>query len=245
MPSYKELEQAIVHLETQRAALGDAVVDVAVAALRQQLAGAALPGGWALHRQAVIVLSADFAGFTAWSEARDAEEVTWQVNEIWTRLDQIVVVHGGVVDIHLGDGLVALWGVPQAREDDAERAVRAALVMQEEFGTLTAGWDGPPLHMRIGIVAGSVQLGGGKAGSYAAGGDAVLDAMEVQGAAPPGAVLISCGLACRLDGAFAVVPYEPAAIRPELLPVYLATAASALELPVAASTWMGRRSAAP
>ena len=82
------------------------------------------------------MLFADVSGFTAMSEHRDAELVMDIMNSLWARLDVVVVEHGGRVDKHIGDALMAIWGTDVAREDDAERAVRAALGLQDALAEL-------------------------------------------------------------------------------------------------------------
>jgi class 3 adenylate cyclase len=222
MTEREQLEQAIAHLETQRAALGDAVVDVAVVALEQRLAALLLSNGSRQQHQRVTVLSADFSGFTAWSEALDAEEVTELVNTVWTRLDRIILAHGGTIDIHLGDGIIALWGDSASREDDAAQAVRAALAMQEDLGAVNAERGGSPLQMRIGVHRGVAMLGNGsKTGHFAAGGDAVQIAMRLQESAPPGAVVISEDLYRQLAGIFPTLPHKP-----DPVPAFVVVAAS-------------------
>jgi class 3 adenylate cyclase len=215
------------------------VVDVAIMALEQRLAAVSLARS-SQQRRRVTVLSADFSGFTAWSEGLDAEEVTELANMVWERLDRIILAHGGTIDIHLGDGVIALWGVLSAHEDNGEQAVRAALAMQEELHTLTAGREGMPLHMRIGLHTGFALLGnGGQNGNFAAGGDAIQEATRLQEAAPPGAVLISQELYQQLAGAFPTLPYQPQAAAAGLTPAYLVTGVSNLDLRLVPAWLMG------
>ena len=84
------------------------------------------------HAQ-VVVLQADLSGFTAMSAEMDAEQVRDTVNALWEKLDSVAHSWGGVIDKHTGDGFIALFGVPMAQEDDAERAILAALDMQLEL----------------------------------------------------------------------------------------------------------------
>ena len=79
----------------------------------------------------VSVLFADLVGFTGLSEQLDHEQVKHLVDGAFERLVHDVVSFGGRVDKIVGDAIVALFGAPVAHEDDAERAVRAALRMQE------------------------------------------------------------------------------------------------------------------
>ena len=75
-------------------------------------------------------LFADVSGFTAMSETMDAEEVGATMNELWSRLDGAIKSHGGWIDKHIGDAVMALFGAPRAHENDPERAIMAALAMQ-------------------------------------------------------------------------------------------------------------------
>ena len=86
------------------------------------------------ERRVVTVLFADLVGFTALSEQMDPEQVKRLVDQAFERLVRDVTAFGGEVDKIIGDAIVALFGAPVAHEDDAERAVRAALRMQETLG---------------------------------------------------------------------------------------------------------------
>ncbi len=86
--------------------------------------------GFSSERRVVAVLFADMAGFTALTERLDPEVVTDAMNEIFAALGAEVDAVGGHVDKVVGDELMALFGAPVAHEDDALRAVRAALRMQ-------------------------------------------------------------------------------------------------------------------
>src|SRR5438105_14851667 len=81
------------------------------------------------ERRVVTVLFADLVGFTGLSETRDPEQVKNLVDRCFERLAADVTSYGGRVDNIVGDAMVALFGAPLAHEDDAERAVRAALQM--------------------------------------------------------------------------------------------------------------------
>ncbi len=152
------IEQAIITLEIQRPILGDAVVDASLAALRQQLTVMRSPAAQEHTRKLATILFADLSGFTALSESLDAEEITEMMNALWQRLDEVIVAFGGRIDKHIGDAVMAIWGTPTAREDDPERAVRAALGMQAALWVIRAE-TGIDLHMRIGINTGPVVIG--------------------------------------------------------------------------------------
>src|SRR4026209_2068904 len=121
-----------------RSILGDSVVGTTLAGLHDQLNERERQAtyqdvGNQARRKLVTVLFADVSGFTAFSEHRDAEDVANLVNHPRIRADRVVQECGGHIDKHIGDAVMALWGTETGREDDAERAVRAALKMQETF----------------------------------------------------------------------------------------------------------------
>ncbi|MFD0741443.1 adenylate/guanylate cyclase domain-containing protein [Phytohabitans flavus] len=95
--------------------------------------GAALPAAASLpaaERRVVTVLFGDLSDFTSWSEDLDPERVGAVTDRVLAALAGAVKTFGGHVDKLTGDGIMAVFGAPVAHEDDAERAVRAALSMQ-------------------------------------------------------------------------------------------------------------------
>jgi len=202
----EQLEQAIATLEAQRALLGDAAVDTALAALRVELAKLQAQSV-AEQRKQVTVLFADVSGFTAVSERMDAEEVRDTMNALWRRLDAVITAHGGMIDKHMGDAIMAVWGTQAAHEDDPERAIRAALAMQAEMEPFFA--SGAALAVRIGINTGPVLLGAvGTTGEYTAMGDTVNVASRLEHAAPVGGILISHDSYRHVRGVFDVQVLE-------------------------------------
>lgn len=196
----QKIEQAIAALEAQRALLGDEVVDTAISSLRKEVQESAEET--APQRKQATVLFADLVGFTALAGAMDAEDVVELVNTLWERLDGIILAHGGGIDKHVGDGVMALFGAPVAQEDDPERAVLAGLAMQAGLRdwvngqavsvSPTVAFPFHNLQMRIGINTGSVLFGAvGSTGEITAMGDTVNIASRLEGAAPVGGVLIA------------------------------------------------------
>ena len=126
------------------------------------------------------MLFADLVGFTSMSEARDPEHVKNLVDACFQRLAADVTAFGGKVDKIIGDAIVALFGAPLAHEDDAERAVRAALRMQETIAAHAAE-AGAQVQLRIGVNTGEVLVGALRAGGdYTAMGDVVNIASRLQ-----------------------------------------------------------------
>ena len=191
------IEKAISALEAQRGTLGDAVVDSAVEPLRQRLTATGTPPRSTApplegERKLVTVMFADLSGFTALSEALDPECVRGIVNGCFNALVPIVERYGGVVDKFIGDEIMALFGAPAAHENDAERALRAALEMREALAALNAA-DGTDLGMHVGVNSGIVVTGGlGSDGreQYSVIGDTVNLAARLAAAAPGGQILV-------------------------------------------------------
>lgn len=142
------------------------------------------------ERRVVTVLFADLVGYTSLSETRDPEQVKNLVDTCFERLVADIDAFGGRVDKIVGDAIVALFGAPVAHEDDAERAVRAALRMQHTLAR-ASGELGVAVQMRIGVNTGEVLVGALRAGGdYTAMGDVVNTASRMQTAAAPGSVLV-------------------------------------------------------
>src|SRR5215216_2039757 len=131
----EDIQQAIDTLEAQRSVLGNQTVDLAQTAIREKLARLNT-GARVSHepqeRKLITVLFADVSGFTAMAETMDHEIVNTVINSLWSRVDKAIQDQGGRIDKHIGDAVMGLFGTPTAREDDAERAIRAALQIQAE-----------------------------------------------------------------------------------------------------------------
>jgi class 3 adenylate cyclase/tetratricopeptide (TPR) repeat protein len=115
------------------------------------------------ERRSVAVVFADLSGFTALSQTLDPEEVTDVANLCFEHLDSVIMKHGGTVDHHEGDLVMALFGAPKAHEDDPERAVKASLDMMKVVPTinreLTTKLNKPTnLGIHIGVNVGEVVL---------------------------------------------------------------------------------------
>ncbi len=134
----------------------------------------------------VTVLFADLAGFTAQSEAMDPEDVAALLDPYHARLKAELERFGGTVEKFIGDAVMAVFGAPVAHEDDAERAVRAALAIRD--------WaDDEGIELRVGINTGEalVTLGARpEEGQAMAAGDVVNTAARLQSAAPVGGILV-------------------------------------------------------
>ncbi|CAN5787150.1 hypothetical protein BH18ACT15_BH18ACT15_05670 [soil metagenome] len=134
------------------------------------------------------VLFVDLVGFTSLSENRDAEEVRDLLTRYFDISRQIISRYGGIIEKFIGDAVMAVWGTPVAQEDDAERAVRAALHVVHAVSSLGHELGAPQLQARGGVLTGeaAVTLGAEAQGMVA--GDLVNSASRIQSNTPPGAV---------------------------------------------------------
>lgn len=174
---------------------------------------APLPGRNPEERRLATVLFADVHGFTSLAEQLDFETVSDLIKEIWLRLDAIIEAHGGYIDKHVGDGVMAVWGAPQAGDDDAENAVAAALAMQvslDEFARMSPRTSARELKLRVGINTGMVLAGYvGVREEYTVMGDSVNVARRLEQTAEPGTVLISESTYYLVRGVFQVRRLPP------------------------------------
>ena len=136
------------------------------------------------------MLFADLVGFTTLSEARDSEDVRELLTKYFETSRRVIQRYGGVIEKFIGDAVMAVWGTPVANEDDAERAVRAALDLVDAVSALGEETGTPNLRARAGVLTGevAVTLGGKDQGMVA--GDIVNTASRVQSTASPGGVLV-------------------------------------------------------
>jgi class 3 adenylate cyclase/tetratricopeptide (TPR) repeat protein len=142
------------------------------------------------ERRLVSVLFADLVGFTSLSEDRDYEDVRELLSDYFDACRSVVSRYGGRIEKFIGDAVMALWGAPVANEDDAERAVRAALELVEAVGELGGGLGKPELKVRAGVLTGeaSVNLAASSDGLVV--GDLVNTASRVESIAEPGSVYV-------------------------------------------------------
>lgn len=153
-------------------------------------APAAPPAAEAGERRFVSVLFADLVGFTTFSESRDPEEIRAMLTRYFDRAREVIDRFGGEVDKFIGDAVTAFWGARRAQEDDAERAVRAALELVDAVDALGDELGIPNLAARAGVVSGETSVGAGGNEKGLVVGDIVNTASRLQSAAEPGTVLV-------------------------------------------------------
>ena len=148
------------------------------------------PTAPAAERRLVTVLFADLVGFTTLSESRDPEEVRELLSRYFDTSRRLIELYGGTVEKFIGDAVMAVWGTPIATEDDAERAVRAALDLVAAVSALGDEVGAPELRARAGVLTGEAAVTIGAEGQGMVAGDLVNTASRVQSAADPGTVYV-------------------------------------------------------
>ncbi len=166
------------------------------------------------ERRLVSVLFADLVGFTTIADGRDAEAVRELLTAYFDIARGVIERYGGTVEKFIGDAVMAVWGAPIAHEDDAERAVRAALDLVAEVRGL-----GPAVHARAGVLTGeaAVTLGARDQGMVA--GDLVNTASRLQSVAAPGTVLVGEATQRAASSAIAFEPAGEHALKGKEAPV--------------------------
>src|ERR671930_800217 len=142
------------------------------------------------ERRLVSVLFGDLVGFTPLSEDQDPEAVRELLSQYFDTSRRVIERYGGTVEKFIGDAVMAVWGTPVAREDDAERAVRAGLELVEVVSALGAEVGAPDLAARAGVETGEAAATVGAEGQGMVAGDLVNTASRVQSLAEPGTVLV-------------------------------------------------------
>src|SRR5438128_7673004 len=188
-----------------------------------------------MERKLATVLFVDLVDSSSLVTASAPEVVRRRVTQYFDRVSHCIETHGGTVEKFAGDAVMAAFGVPQAHEDDAERAVRAALGILDSVTELE-------LEARIGLEAGEVVTGAGD--STFATGEAVNLAARLQQAAEPGQILIGPGAHNLTLGRVEVEDLGPVELRGVSEPVWAWAALSAdgkLEPRPTAAPFVGRQ----
>src|SRR5947209_17102255 len=136
--------------------------------------------GSGAERRLVSVLFADLVGFTPLSETRDSEEVRELLTSYFDTCRRVIQRYGGTVQKFIGDAVMAVWGAPVAREDDVERAVRAALELVQAVADLGEAVGIPELRARGGVLTGEAAVMPGDTSEGLVAGDLVNTASRLQ-----------------------------------------------------------------
>jgi adenylate cyclase len=140
------------------------------------------------------ILFTDIVGFTRLSERMPPREINILLNRYFSRMTDIIFRHDGTLDKYIGDGLMAVFGAPMEKEDDAERAIRAALESRRQLTAMMKNTtEKRRFDIRIGINTGRVMagnIGSPKRMEYTVIGDPVNLASRLESIANPNQILI-------------------------------------------------------
>src|SRR5438093_915493 len=164
-----------------------------------------------MERKLATVLFVDLVDSTGLVTGADPEVVRRRVQTFFDRVSHCVMTHGGIVEKFAGDAVMAAFGIPQAHEDDAERAVRAGLA-------ILASMEELELQARIGVESGEVVAEDGDA-TFATG-EAVTLAARLEQAAEPGQLLIGPGAHRLTLGRIEVEDVGPVELKGVAQPVW-------------------------
>ena len=182
------------------------------------------------EKRPVVIFFSDIRGFTSMSENLTPESVAKLLGEYFNEMVEIVFRHGGTLDKFIGDAIMALWGAPLASEDDADKAMRAAIDMQRALVPLNEHWKAtgqPEVAIGIGINFGEVfagNIGSEQRMEYTVLGDAVNTASRLCSNAGRGEIMISEPFFQRLKNPPPTESREPIKVKGKAKPVanYLA-----------------------
>jgi class 3 adenylate cyclase/tetratricopeptide (TPR) repeat protein len=163
-------------------------------------------------RKTVTVVFCDLKGSTSLGEKLDSESLREVLDVYFSAMRQVLERHGGTVEKYIGDAIMAVFGLPRLHEDDALRAVRAALemgtVLEKLNVRLQATW-GVRLQNRTGVNTGEVITGDSATRQRLATGDTINVAARLEQAAPDGEVLIGDATFRLVKDAVTAEPMEP------------------------------------
>ncbi len=212
----KLAREAVVLSNFQRYFAPDLVDQISSAEGMVQLGGTKRP---------VVVFFSDIRGFTPMSEKMSPDDIASLLTEYFTEMVAIVFEHGGTLDKFIGDEIMALWGAPVSKDDDADRAMRAAIDMMSVLKELNETWSAegrPHVEIGIGINFGEVfagNIGAEQRMEYTVIGDAVNVASRLCSSADPGQVIVSESFYDALKNPPAVAAVEPLQLKGKSDPV--------------------------
>jgi adenylate cyclase len=175
----------------------------------------------------VTALFSDVRGFTSMSETMAPQAVVRVLNEYFAEMTPIVFSNRGLLDKFMGDGLMALFGVPYSADDSASDAVECAIQMQRQMATVNEGLKGaglPEIEIGIGINTGTATvgyMGSEERTDYTAIGDAINLAARLEKRAEPGQIIISRATLDAIGDAFPVKPCYEIVVKGKREPVQI------------------------
>lgn len=200
------------------------------------------------ERRQATVLFCDLSGYTTLAEALDPEEVKEILGGFFTAIREVIDRYEGTVEKYIGDAVVSLFGVPEAHEDDALRAIRAAIEIQEKvagFGASVARANVEPLVVHCGINTGLVVTSGSDRGDGSVGvvGDTVNMASRLCELAKPGEILVGNVTRNLAERHFSFEELPPTELRGQTRARSCHRVIASRDLPMRTHRFSGRRAA--
>src|SRR5690349_23159273 len=185
-------------------------------------AGSRGPPPTAQVRKTVTIVFADLAGSTSVGERLDPEALRDLQTRYFDAMRRALERHGGTVEKYIGDAVMAVFGIPVLHEDDALRAVRAAVEMRDAMAGLNRELErdlGVGLELRVGINTGEVAAADGADGHGFVTGDAVNTAARLQSEAPPGGIVLGAQTRRLVEGSARLRPHGPVTVKGKRRPL--------------------------
>lgn len=179
------------------------------------------------ENQTVTILFSDIRGFTRMSENMEPHAVVELLNEYFSEMTDLIFESGGTLDKYLGDGIMAVYGAPIPKPDDALRATKTAIEMQRALADLNRDWESrgqQALRMGVGVNTGPVtagNIGSAKRMDYTVIGDAVNLASRLCSNAAGGQILVSESTFLQLGGTIPAQKLDPIRVKGKETPVEL------------------------
>ena len=215
--SHEELALRVVERKALERFLSSAIVEKILASPDQIHLGG--------ENQEATILFADIRSFTRMAEKMEPQKVVELLNEYFTEMTDLIFENGGTLDKYLGDGIMALFGAPIARPDDALRSAKTAVEMQRAMVRLNEDWQArgqPAMQAGIGINTGAVtagNIGSTKRMDYTVIGDAVNLASRLCAKAAGGQILVSESSYRLLAGEMPAHKLDPMLVKGKAAPV--------------------------
>jgi adenylate cyclase len=196
--SHEELSRRIIERQALERFLSGAIVEKILASPDQIHLGG--------ENQTATIMFSDIRGFTRLAEKMEPQQIVELLNEYFTEMTDLIFENGGTLDKYLGDGILAVFGAPITKPDDALRSVKTAIEMQRALARLNRDWESrgqPALRAGIGVNTGAVtagNIGSTKRMDYTVIGDAVNLASRLCANAAGGQILVSESTYAELKG---------------------------------------------
>jgi len=198
------------------------------------------------ERKHVTVLFSDLTGYTAMSEKLDPEEVKEITSRIFGEISKIVANYDGFIEKYAGDAVMAIFGVPQAHEDDPIRAIKAAREINQLVEMISPEIEkkiGHSISMHTGINTGLVVTGevNMERGTHGVAGDTINLASRLSSLAKPGEILVNVDTCRQIEGHFTCEYIETTAVKGKADPVQVHKVLSQRDKPVTIHRLSGLR----